>query len=163
MSRGPSRIGISYTLLEILESCIGRKTLYIFVFLRILYLKVFQLPWNLIWNPKLPGISSQDSKDSESRTLFYFVTDPSLNVHWCVMNEIFIILNLTIDEFAMGNVTGPAKINHVSANYTELYFRQYLQLWTWYPISVNFRRNPIKFCISDRDFIVFVQTVCKLW
>ena len=24
-------------------------------------------------------------------------------------------------------VTGPAKINHVSANYTELYFRQYLQ------------------------------------
>ena len=25
-------------------------------------------------------------------------------------------------------VTGPVKINHVSANYTELYFRQYLQL-----------------------------------
>ena len=25
-------------------------------------------------------------------------------------------------------VTGPAKINHVSANYTELYFFQYLQL-----------------------------------
>ena len=24
------------------------------------------------------------------------------------------------------NVTGPAKINHVSANYTELYYRQYL-------------------------------------
>ena len=25
-------------------------------------------------------------------------------------------------------VTGPARINHVSANYTELYFGQYLQL-----------------------------------
>ena len=53
-------------------------------------------------------------------------------------------------------VTGPAKINHVSTNYTKLYFRQYLQLWIWYPISVNFRIKPIKFCSSDRDFIAFV-------
>ena len=60
-------------------------------------------------------------------------------------------------------VTGPAKINHVSANYTKLYFQQYLQLWMWYLISVNFTRKPIKFCSGDRDFIVFVQTVHKLW
>ena len=29
-------------------------------------------------------------------------------------------------------------------------------------ISINFRGKPIKFCSSDRDFIVFVQTVPKL-
>ena len=32
----------------------------------------------------------------------------------------------------------------------------------WYPIFVNFRRKFIKFYSSDRDFIVFVQTVRKL-
>ena len=31
------------------------------------------------------------------------------------------------------------------------------------PISVNFRRNPIKFCSSDRDYILLVYIVCKLW
>ena len=30
--------------------------------------------------------------------------------------------------FDMAYVTGPAKINHVSKNYTQLYFWQYLQL-----------------------------------
>ena len=41
-------------------------------YFRILHLKVFQLPWNLIWSRKLLEIST------ESRTLFYFVTDLSI-------------------------------------------------------------------------------------
>ena len=32
----------------------------------------------ITWNLKLPGFSSQDSKDSESRMLFYLVMDPRL-------------------------------------------------------------------------------------
>ena len=51
-------------------------------------------------------------------------------------------------------VTGPAKINHVSANYTKLYFHQFLPFGMWYHISVNFRRKPIKFCSDGRDFIL---------
>ena len=67
-------------LLEILESGIFRKTLYNFEYFRILYLKIFQLHWNLIWNLKLPRISNKDSKDSESCMLFYyFVLDPLPN------------------------------------------------------------------------------------
>ena len=31
----------------------------------------------------------------------------------------------------------------------------------WYPISVNFRRKPIKFYSSDRDFNVFVHDRAK--
>ena len=27
----------------------------------------------------------------------------------------------------------------------------------WYPTAVNFRRKPIKFCSSNRDFIVLVS------
>ena len=47
------------------------------------------------------GIFAQDSKDSESRTLFYFVTDPStqsvkamikLLIHLCSVKAIIIIL-----------------------------------------------------------------------
>ena len=53
-------------------------------------------------------------------------------------------------------VTGPVKINHVSANYTELYFHQYLLFRIKYPISVSCRRKPVKFCSSDEDFVVAV-------
>ena len=64
-------------LLEILESGIlpQQKTLHNFGYLRILCLKIFQLPRNFIWNIKLPGISNKvkDTKDSESCTLLYFV------------------------------------------------------------------------------------------
>ena len=53
-------------------------------------------------------------------------------------------------------VTGPAKINHVSTNYTELYFRKYLPFRMQYSISVSCRRKPIKFCSSDEDFVAVV-------
>ena len=59
-------------------------TLNNFGYFRILHLKIFQLPWTLIWNPKLPGISRKDSKDSESYTLFNFVMDPSSVVIWLI-------------------------------------------------------------------------------
>ena len=57
--------------------CLVWETLYNFRYFRILYL-IFQLPWNLFWNPKLSGISNKDFKDSESVTLFYFVMDSSV-------------------------------------------------------------------------------------
>ena len=58
--------------------CLIRKTLYNLGYFRILYLKIFQLHWNVIWNLKLPRICNKDCRDSESRTLFYFVMDPSV-------------------------------------------------------------------------------------
>ena len=59
-------------------------------------------------------------------------------------------------------VTGPTKIDHVSTNYTKLYFRSYLSFRMHYPISVSCRRKPIKFCNSDKDFVAVVLTVIKL-
>ena len=53
-------------------------------------------------------------------------------------------------------VTAPAKIDHVSANYTELYFRYYLSFRKYYLISASCRRKPIKFCSSDKDFVAVV-------
>ena len=32
-----------------------------------------------------------------------------------------------------------------------------------YPIFVNFIRKPIKFCNSDRKFVLLVLVFCKLW
>ena len=32
-----------------------------------------------------------------------------------------------------------------------------------YPISVSYRRKPIKFCSSDEDFVEVVYIVIKLW
>ena len=97
---------------------------------------------------------------------------PLVNVNWGAFPEVRPCKIMTVEMMPIEGsklvveiwyVTRPAKINYVSANYTELYFRQYLQFWMWYPISINFRRKPIKFYSSDRDFIVFVQTVRKLW
>ena len=53
-------------------------------------------------------------------------------------------------------MTGPAEINHFSANYTEFYFRYYLPFKMQYPISASCRRKHIKFCSSesDKDFLI---------
>ena len=41
-------------------------------------------------------------------------------------------------------VTEPAKVDHVNANYTELYFRNmYLSFRMQYPISISYRGKPI--------------------
>ena len=53
-------------------------------------------------------------------------------------------------------VTRPVIIEHVSTNYIELYFCQYLPFRMWYSISVSCRRKPIKFCSSDKDFVAVV-------
>ena len=58
-------------LLVILRSCPCQETVKSY---RILYLKIFELPLNLIRNSKLSGISN---KDLDSHMLFYFVMDPS--------------------------------------------------------------------------------------
>ena len=52
-------------------------------------------------------------------------------------NIIYIIMRYNI------YVTGPAKINHVSANYTKIYFRQYHQLRMCYPISIISEESPL--------------------
>ena len=49
-------------------------------------------------------------------------------------------------------VTKPAKIDHVSANYTELSFCWYLSFRIYYPMSVSFRWKPIKFYSSEKVF-----------
>ena len=53
-------------------------------------------------------------------------------------------------------VTGPAKINHVSANYTMLHIHEYLQFYKEYFYSVSFKRSPIKFCICGKTFSLLV-------
>ena len=53
-------------------------------------------------------------------------------------------------------VTGPAKINHLRANYTEFYFCYYLPFRMQDPISISCRRKPFKCFSSDEDFVVVV-------
>ena len=45
----------------------------------------------------------------------------------------------------------PAKIDHVSANYTELYFAYIFHSECNIPFFVNFRWKSIKFCSSDDE------------
>ena len=58
-------------------------------------------------------------------------------------------------------MTGPVKINHVSANYTELYFASTVSsAQNAYSISINCIRKPISAVV--KDFGVLVLTFIKL-
>ena len=48
------------------------------------------------------------------------------------------------------------KFNHVSVNYTKLYFPKYLHFSMYYSVSVNHRRKLIKFYSSGKDCVVLV-------
>ena len=57
-----------------------------------------------------------------------------------------------------------AKIDHVNANYTELYFSKYIfSPECGISHSVNCRRKLIKFCSNSKDFGVLVLIVSKSW
>ena len=68
----------------------------------------------------------------------------------CTCTIEFILLHrLTL--VVLKYVTGPANIDHVNTNYTELYFVNiFCSECSSYLISVSFRWKPMKFCSSDQ-------------
>ena len=68
-------------------------------------------------------------------------------------------------------MTGPARINHVSAITPGCIFTNIFssacnirfQFCVYYSVSVNWRRKPIKFYSIGKDLVVLVQRVIKLW
>ena len=58
-------------------------------------------------------------------------------------------------------VTGPAKINHVSANYTELYFSNIFSSEYGMQCPLISEESPLNSAVVTEIFIVFVQTVRK--
>ena len=100
------------------------------------------------------SVSSQNSQDA-IRTLVSQINQWNMYIQWVVKaHESSIKVKQKVKRHSSSHefwpcskvhnyttyVTGPTNIDHVSANYTELYFCQYQM---WYPISI---RKPIKFC-----------------
>ena len=79
-------------------------------------------------------------KDIDSNLMFSFVYACTYFTYVCLSVCLFVYVCMN------AYVTGPAKHNHVSANYTLSYIFANIFSVTWYPISVSFRRKPIKFC-----------------
>ena len=74
---------------------------------------------------------------------------------WILLIPIIFLSKFTNDQSLIWYVTGPTNIDHVSANYTELY-----SLIPFVPNilshSISCRRKPIKFCSNDKDFAAVV-------
>ena len=54
------------------------------------------------------------------------------------------------------NVTGPAKINHVSANYVKLYFANIVRSKCSIPIPYAAEESPLNSALGSEDFVAVV-------